>query len=54
MLAPGQEMILVVEDEDGVRELIRDLLEMNGFKVLLANNGKEPRLHHDAHRGLIK
>ncbi len=35
----GKEVILVVEDESGVRELVRDLLEMNGYVVLQAQDG---------------
>ncbi|HEY4724291.1 MAG TPA: response regulator, partial [Anaerolineae bacterium] len=31
--------ILVVEDEVDIREIIRDLLEAKGFKVLCADNG---------------
>ena len=34
-------VVLIVEDENEVRELYRDLLTDNGFEVLLATNGKE-------------
>lgn len=34
-------VVLIVEDENEVRELYRDLLTDNGFEVLLAANGKE-------------
>ncbi|MGB7623609.1 MAG: PAS domain S-box protein [Terriglobia bacterium] len=37
----GSETILVVEDEDGVRDLVRDILEMNGYTVLEASAGEE-------------
>jgi len=51
LVAPkGQEVILVVEDEDGVRELFRDLLEMNGYTVLSANNGVEALKLLHAHK----
>ena len=40
----GTETILVVEDEDGVRNMIRDSLNARGFRVLVAHNG------HDALR----
>jgi PAS domain S-box-containing protein len=30
----GTETLLVVEDEDGVRDLVRDILEMAGYRVL--------------------
>ncbi len=38
-LASGSETILLVEDEPGVRAIGRELLEMNGYKVLEAENG---------------
>jgi CheY-like chemotaxis protein len=37
----GGETILVVEDEDGVRDLIHDILQANGYKVLIAHDGAE-------------
>ena len=33
--------ILVIEDEDAVREMLRATLEHNGFRVLAANGGQE-------------
>jgi PAS domain S-box-containing protein len=33
----GSETLLLVEDEDGVRELVRDMLELAGYKVLEAS-----------------
>jgi signal transduction histidine kinase/ActR/RegA family two-component response regulator len=35
----GSETILLVEDEDGVRRLAREVLEMNGYTVLEAPDG---------------
>lgn len=32
--------VLVVEDEEGVRELVRDVLELNGYRVLDAPAGQ--------------
>jgi two-component system, cell cycle sensor histidine kinase and response regulator CckA len=32
----GTETILLVEDEDGVRDLVRDMLELAGYRVLVA------------------
>jgi two-component system cell cycle sensor histidine kinase/response regulator CckA len=37
----GSETVLVVEDEDGVRELMQAWLESHGYRVLTAGNGVE-------------
>jgi two-component system, cell cycle sensor histidine kinase and response regulator CckA len=37
----GSETILLVEDEDGVRELTREILAMNGYTVIAARHGAE-------------
>jgi len=37
----GRETILVVEDEEMLRELVRDILTAHGYRVLEAGNGKE-------------
>jgi len=37
----GSETILLVEDEEAVRALVRDVLEALGYKVLLATRGDE-------------
>ncbi len=39
--AHGHETVLVVEDEDGVRKLIRDILEQRGYRVLEAESGEK-------------
>src|SRR5262249_16964587 len=42
MTAPqGSETILLVEDEDGVRELIDEVLTARGYHVLAASRGME-------------
>ncbi|HEX8845297.1 MAG TPA: PAS domain S-box protein [Pyrinomonadaceae bacterium] len=49
----GSETVLLVEDEEMVREMTRQILEMHGYRVLEANNGKEAiRLCHE-HEGRI-
>jgi signal transduction histidine kinase/ActR/RegA family two-component response regulator len=37
----GTETILVVEDDDGVRAMVRDALEVYGYRVVAACNGRE-------------
>jgi len=39
--ARGTETVLVVEDQDGIRELVREFLERNGYSVLDAADGNE-------------
>ncbi len=38
---PGEETILVVEDEEPVRTLVKDTLEDAGYKVFVASDGEE-------------
>lgn len=38
---PGAESVLVVEDEEGVRGLVGEVLEMNGYRVRSARDGTE-------------
>ncbi len=40
----GTETILVVEDAEGVRELVTSLLERQGYRILLAANAEEARV----------
>src|SRR6478609_6504022 len=49
----GQETILVVEDEPVLREMTQLILEECGYRVLLANNGKEALETWDRHQHSI-
>jgi len=51
--ARGSETILLVEDEEAVRELARDILEVNGYTVLEATNAGEALLACERHPGPI-
>jgi CheY-like chemotaxis protein len=37
----GSETVLVVEDEEQVRRFVRSLLERHGYRVLVAEDGRE-------------
>jgi two-component system cell cycle sensor histidine kinase/response regulator CckA len=39
--APGARRVLLVEDEDAVRALVRTVLEARGYTVMEARNGRE-------------
>jgi signal transduction histidine kinase len=52
-LEPGSETILLVEDEEAVRRLIQNMLERNGYKVLVAEDGFAALEVSRAHRESI-
>jgi DNA-binding response OmpR family regulator len=52
-LPRGRETILVVEDERPVRELVGDVLRLQGYKVLTAEDGQTALQMADAHSGHI-
>ncbi len=49
----GSEIILLVEDEQGVRDLVRDVLQAHGYTVLEARHGIEALAVARRHRGHI-
>jgi nitrogen-specific signal transduction histidine kinase len=49
----GNETVLLVEDEEGVRKLARLILEMHGYKVLEASSGREAINLENTHVGPI-
>ncbi|HEY8483430.1 MAG TPA: response regulator, partial [Longimicrobiales bacterium] len=49
----GSEVVLVVEDEDAVRTLIRKVLEQKGYTVLEARDGQEAIRLSEGHDGPI-
>lgn len=49
----GKETILLVEDETSVRQLLKNVLEMHGYKVLDAGNGKDALAVADEYKGDI-
>ena len=48
---PGTETILLVEDEDSVRELVSEYLSARGYRVLEASDGVQALQIAAAHRG---
>ena len=53
ILARGNETILLVEDEPGLREMVEELLEEQGYKVLAAANSYEATQICTTHRGAV-
>ncbi len=51
--APAAETVLLVEDEDGVRTLVKLMLERQGYTVVHAKNGAEAMMICEQHAGNI-
>ena len=49
----GTETVLLVEDEDGVRALVRQILHKHGYNVLESRHGGEALLMCERHQGKI-
>jgi CheY-like chemotaxis protein len=47
--ARGDDLVLLVEDEEGVRRVARRALEMHGYRVLEATNGADALVLAAAH-----
>jgi two-component system, cell cycle sensor histidine kinase and response regulator CckA len=52
-LLRGSETVLLVEDEPSLRELLCEMLQANGYTVLLARDGVEALQLAEAHAGTI-
>ena len=52
-LPTGERTVLLVEDEEIVRDLAREILGMNGYRVVTASHGHEALRAYDAHAGRI-
>ena len=51
--AGGSETVLLVEDEESVRELVRDTLAGKGYRVIAADNGEAGLAAAAQHEGMI-
>jgi PAS domain S-box-containing protein len=51
---PGNETVLLVEDEEGVRTLMRQVLQKHGYNVLEARDGGEALVVCERHQGKIE
>ena len=52
-LPQGRETVLLTEDEEQVRQMIRTILEMGGYRVLEASGGEEALTLYEQHEGQI-
>ena len=53
MPAFGTETILLVDDDERIREMGRQMIEMGGYKVLIATSGEEALDVHSSHKDEI-
>jgi signal transduction histidine kinase/CheY-like chemotaxis protein len=51
--APGERVVLVIEDQDAVRSLVRRILEREGFGVLEASESSRAEVLFDQHQAEI-
>jgi PAS domain S-box-containing protein len=50
----GNETVLLVEDEESVRHMAHEILQLNGYSVLDASNGNEAVTVSQQHHGVIE
>jgi two-component system cell cycle sensor histidine kinase/response regulator CckA len=50
-IAGGSETVLLVEDEESVRDLVREMLQAKGYTVIEARHGAHALVVADEHRG---
>ena len=50
----GGEMILIVEDEELLRDLVEEFLKVSGYRVLTANDGLKAVEYYKTHAGEIR
>ena len=53
LISGGHETVLVAEDDETIRSLVRKILERAGYQVILATNGEEAVSLYEAHRQKI-
>jgi len=53
MWGKGTETVLIVEDEDQIRDMVGEYLQQNGYTVLRAQNGQEALQVAERYKGLI-
>lgn len=53
-VTPGEGLVLVVDDDTVVREMAENILQIAGYTVLTAENGKEGVEKYRQHHGAIK
>ena len=52
-LPRGTETVLLVEDEEMVRQMVHEILQLSGYQVLVAGNGSEALLFCERHKSAI-
>ncbi len=53
MPAFGTETILLVDDDNRIRDVAQEMIEMGGYKVIAASSGEEALKTYAAHRGEV-